>query len=232
MGSGERGRTSVRTLLFGTSYVDTEDRRWLVDKWIRTTHRLNANCDILIVDSASPLPIDDLGLCSILQLGDNIGHLGSTGKDGWGRAFTAGLQRAADGLYDYVGLVDTDILFAFPATPIVAFMAENSINYATVRGDPYPWMEGGIVFMNVKWMRDTAFIAKYGWERMTSTEFPEYRLMDIAGNELYDLCLEGRRNDDGAITPENAHTVEWITHANRGVYEAFLKAQGMRDLLV
>lgn len=219
------------TMIFGTAYVADQNRAWLVDKWIRLMSWINPSCRLEIIDSASPIPIDDLDLCYIHQIGDNIGHLGSTGRDGWGRAFSIGLQRAIEGNYEYVALIDTDILFTVEVDTLVDQMRKENIKYGTVRGDPYAWMEGGIVFAEVEWLQDIDFIGRYDWEGVRLGIFPEFRLMNIAGTNLHDFNIYGRRNDDGLITPDSAMGVRWITHAPKEVYEEFIRVNGMGELL-
>ena len=223
----------MRVLIFGTCYIANEEREWLVDRWMRVMLRLNREAHITIIDSQSPVPIPDTvgDDIEVWSFDDNIGHLGSTGRDGWGRAFCQGLQDAIEFYYDYVVLVDTDILFARPVGPICDYMKKNGIKYGTVSGAPYTWAEGGIAFIDVAWMKEIDFIARYDWPNMRPGLFPEYRLMDIAGPNLHYLDIPGRRNDDGLITADNAGEFDWVTHAPRDVYEAFLRAHGMGDLV-
>lgn len=44
-----------RTLIFGTTYVDTPERETLTRQWLDFHGRLNPRCDLLLVDSQSPL---------------------------------------------------------------------------------------------------------------------------------------------------------------------------------
>ena len=84
---------------------------------------------MLVVDSASPDMPSIEGL-EVLQLGDNIGHLKLTGRDGWGRAFCAGLQRAIDGRYDWAVHIETDLLFARPVADVIGKMGSVGVDVA------------------------------------------------------------------------------------------------------
>jgi hypothetical protein len=52
--SGDR---AMSTLIFGTTYIDSPDREHLTHQWLMLTRHLNPDCDILMVDSASPSPL-------------------------------------------------------------------------------------------------------------------------------------------------------------------------------
>lgn len=215
-------------LIFGTSYVDTPERQWLVEQWAQVNQKQNPDCALLIVDSASPNPLPkDV---EVYQLGDNIGHLMGTGRDGWGRAFCKGLEIAIGEGFDYVALIDTDILFMPPVRPIFSEMKARRQVFASCDGPPYSWIEGGIVFASTAWLWDVGFVGQYDWPNMHRGIFPEFRLADIAGSSLTKLELYGRRNDDGVINVGNigdVAAIDWLTHcADIEVYKAFLIANG------
>src|SRR5512146_1735288 len=98
----------MKILIFGTSYVAGQHSRYLFGLWRDLVRRLNPGTDVLVVDSASPdmPPVDGM---TVLALEGNIGHLSKTGRDGWGRAFSAGLRHAVECQYDYVVHIETDL---------------------------------------------------------------------------------------------------------------------------
>ena len=221
----------MRVLIYGTSYVGDEGRQWLVEQWAKVNRQINPDCDLIIVDSASPLPLPE-GVYAH-QLCSNLGHLGSTGVDGWGRAFTTGLEIAVEKGYDFVFLIDTDILFFQPVMSIAFSMAADGQVYGTCEGPPYDWPEGGLVFCSVPWLQATNFPARYDWQNVRPGTFPERRLAELAGSKLTTLPLRGRRNDDGLVRPDNIgelfpNGLDWITHCTDfEVYREALRLNGI-----
>jgi hypothetical protein len=114
----------MRVLIFGTVYCDSEAKRHLAGQWGDLHAALNRDCDLLLVDSSSPLAVHGV---PTLQLGDNIGHLGRKGRDGWGRAFCAGLQYAIDHGYDCAVHIEGDSLLRQPVRKFCEFMDEQGL---------------------------------------------------------------------------------------------------------
>lgn len=148
-----------RILIFGTMYADTKERVELTKRWVDFHHKLNPDCDLLLVDSASPAlnPVEDLGISpatdsrvftdnvgspslTLDRFPDNIGHLSrngprgpsSGGQDGWGRSFCEGLATAIEANYDYVVHIEGDSLFRLPVLPIVRQMVRDGIKAISV----------------------------------------------------------------------------------------------------
>ena len=215
-----------RVLIFGTSYVSGQPARYIFGQWRDLVTRLNPDADTLAVDSASP-DLPDAGRVRVLQLGDNIGHLGKTGRDGWGRAFCAGLQAALDGGYDHVVHIETDLLFRNPVTSTLEKMARSGVKIAAPVAHPYLFMETALMFASVAYIRETDLIRRYDWENIRPPELPEARLEGLTSPDLFLLPLKGCRNDMGEVA---AHKVpewmDWITHADPGVCRGFLKVNG------
>src|SRR6202000_2454499 len=109
-----------------------------------------------------PLPAD----VEVFQFGDNPGHLQETGVDGWGRAFCKGLEIAIGMGFEYVALIDTDFLFMPYVRDVFENMKIAEQKFASCDGPPYQWIEGGLVFANVQWLKDTNYIARYYWQGM------------------------------------------------------------------
>jgi hypothetical protein len=226
----------IRTGIFGTSYIRDERRRAIVKLWLELAVRLNPGFPLMIVDSNSPVPVPTEHDVEIIAFSENIGHLAAGGQDGWGRAFTRGLQWAIDGSLDYVVGLDTDILFSRPVGPIFDMMRREDRKVCMPVGDTYSWPENGLFFAEVAWLQESRFIERYCWLNMTPTMIPEWHCKDICGTDLHTLPLRGRRNDNGAVTAENLSRLyptgcDWITHCvNTEPYRTFLDMNGFGEL--
>jgi hypothetical protein len=217
-----------KAMIFGTSYVETQEQRYIFSLWLDLVTRLNPETPILIVDSASPA-LPDTGCAEVLQLGNNIGHLGKTGRDGWGRAFCAGLQRAIDDGYRHVVHIETDLLFARPVKETLQKMeTHGGIKITAAMANPYQFIETGLLFMSVRYMKWLKFIEKYDWETVTPDMLPEVRTANIMGTALFALPLRGLRNDLGQLTPARMPTmfpygIDWVTHADAATCREFCR---------
>jgi ADP-heptose:LPS heptosyltransferase/SAM-dependent methyltransferase len=229
----EHSAPRLRTLIFGTVFVDSEDRARLVGQWQRLHKHLNPGCDLLLVDSASPYPWKAQSGVRVHDFGDNIGHLARGGRDGWGRAFTWGLQAAIDGGYDYVVHIEGDSLFQMPVAPEITYLEsiKNCIyhpvispNVSGTKRKEKGWVETGLMMFNVEWLRSSGFIGKYDWQNRKAKPEPEKVIGDILGNGYADIPYKAERGDKGQITAENAASFDWITHCPQSAFDAFVKA--------
>ena len=222
-----------RTLIFGTSYVGDQQAKWLLEQWVEVNRRLNSSkdCAVLIVDSASPcLPA---GL-NVFQLGKNIGHLSRTGQDGWGKAFCVGLEMAAQKGFDYVVHIETDLLFARPVAPIIDRMARFGVGAAAPMANPWHYIETALLFLDMRWVRESDFIARYDWEHSPAAPLPEQRVQAILADKLWALPLRGMRNDLGALTAGNMagrfpEGIDYLTHATPATFRAFLAMNDLQE---
>ena len=129
-------------LIFGTSYVQGQHARYEITLWRDLVTKLNPDADFLVIDSASP-DLPPLPGVEVQQLGDNIGHLSRGGRDGWGRAFVAGLTAA----YDWVVHIETDLLFARPVASIIKKLERYGVGAACPVALPYAFIETGLMFL-------------------------------------------------------------------------------------
>lgn len=219
----------MKVLIFGTVYCDTEEKRHLAGQWGQLHGALNPGCDLLLVDSASPVPVRGIPL---LQLGDNIGHLGRKGRDGWGRAFCAGLQYAIDHGYDFVVHIEGDSLFRQPVAKFCEFMREQEIPafVCGVNGTKFKefaWVETGIMFFSVPYIRESNFIERYNWPDGESKKYPNtpeaviYRMLN-ADDALNTAPINVMRDDKNILTVENVEEYDWISHAAPNIYSTFV----------
>jgi hypothetical protein len=217
----------MKTLLAGTSYVDTELKLWLVQQWDRIGKKLNPETDLLIIDSNSPIPIENLPNSEIYQFGDNIGHLESTSRDGWGRAMCKAVEISIERNYDWLVTFDTDLIFTKQVYPIIFDLICKEKEVGSTRSPIYGWLEG-IFFFSVPWLKRNNFIEKYNWPAMKKGIFPERYMESLIGFDLYDLQLKGIRDDWEICKEENLFEVfpngcDWLTHCkNQKVYEKLI----------
>jgi hypothetical protein len=222
----------MRILMFGTVYCDTEEKLNLARQWMRLHSALNLKCDLVLVDSDSPVRVRGDLFAQILQLGDNIGHLARRGQDGWGRAFCAGLQYAIDRDYDYVVHVEGDSLLRLPVVPICEDMREYGLlaRVCGVNGTKFrefAWVETGVMFLSVPYVRDSKFIERYDWPDGESKRYPRtpeavVYYMLVQDGVLNVAPIRTMRDDKKVLATDNVMNYDWISHATPEVYDAFV----------
>lgn len=226
-----------RTLIVGTSYVQGAAAVETLRMWARLTRRLNPGVDFLVVDAASPEPLlgEVTDFMFVERFDDNVGHLAKGGRDGWGRAFTHGIQVAIHNGYDWLVFIEIDLLFAKPVAPIIAFMERHDLNCAAPMALPFPWTETALSFYRVRWLDEFDLAGKYDWETSPVTPFPEQRIDRLCEGEMVGLPLKGCRWRD--LTQFNSQAgalftdgMDWITHADLPVLRGFLKMNGLEDV--
>jgi hypothetical protein len=237
-----------RTLIFATTYVDCEDRARLTDHWLTLTGSLNPDCDLLLVDSASPWPelVDEkrhgrfetyapgaAGRKMLHRFADNVGHLSRGGRDGWGRAFCFGLQAAIDGGYDYVAHIEGDSLFRLPMTPIVRRMQQENVDAVSVpvkgtKRDMPGWVETGLMVFSTRYLAESHFTVKYDWPRRKESPTPEVVVARLLGERLKLMPWRAWRGDRNDINHRNVLDLDldWVTHCHNDVwvYDRFVAA--------
>ena len=225
----------MKMLIFATTYVDTPERLKLTRQWVDLHTALNPDCDFLIVDSASPM-FPAIGI-EVFSFPDNIGHLSrngpdgpnSKGRDGWGRAFCHGLQAAIDGDYDYVVHIEGDSLFRLKVAPIVERMHREKIKIASVpigygHAQRSSWVETGLMFFQVAYLKKSDFIAGYDWPNRSERPTPEVVIRKMLGDDLTMMPWTAERSDKGEITVDNVDQFDWITHCKPEVYDRFVES--------
>ena len=225
----------MRTLIIGTSYVQGAASAETFRMWVGLTRRLNPDCEILVIDSASPsIPPRNYPNFPfrMINFPDNIGHLSRSGRDGWGRAFTAGLQHAIDERYDWVVHIECDLLFARPVSEVIDRMVRNSVRAAAPMAIPYQFVETALMFLSVPYIREIDLIGRYDWEHPSANGLlPEQRIGAICAEAMFALPLRGFRNDMGvsAVQLERMFPqgIDWIHHAELPVLRKFMEMQNV-----
>lgn len=227
----------MRVLIAGTSYVATYERRELVKLWAKLNWHLNSDCDMLVVDSASPYDpaefLSEYRSIKHFRFHDNIGHMSANGVDGHGRAFCKALQMGLDGGYDYTLMVDTDMLFARPVKPVFLRMQNSRVKVAAPMDFQYHFLEEGLAFFDMGWVKRTEFIQRYDWEHPMPNTLPERRFEILAGDDLWVLPFRGIRNDGNLISWNNVdagfpHGWDFFSHSSDfSLYKRFLRVNGI-----
>ncbi len=219
----------MKILIFGTVYCKDEESQNLARQWGEVHTALNPTCGFLLVDSNSPMPVSGV---PVLQLGDNIGHLGRNGRDGWGRAFCAGLQYAVDHGADYVVHIEGDSLLRRPVRPFCEFMHQNWLSTFVVGVDgtkfkEFEWVETGLMFMSVPYICDSNFIERYNWQDGASKKYPNtpeaviYQMLD-QDRAINVAPIRVVRDDRNVLTKENVRGYDWITHTSPEIFATFV----------
>lgn len=178
---------------------------------------------------------------SLHTFADNIGHLGggvksggapkSHGRDGWGRAFTYGLEAAIRGKYEFAVHIEGDSLFRLPVGPILSQMAAEKIDVASIpvrgmRHDVGGWVETGLMFFRTEFLTRSHFLGKYDWPNRKRLPAPEVIIHKQLGPALKMMPWIGLRNDRDEVTVDNVATygLDWLTHCRDAidVYDRFV----------
>jgi hypothetical protein len=221
----------MKTLIVGTSYVEDEARFELFKLWYRLVKHLNPTTDLMVVDTPGLfdprpwLPTEQ----EIFRFDDNIGALSRGQRDGSGRGFCKGMEFAIERGYDYLVINEADFLFARPVDIYINRMHKAGVKVACTIATPYHFCEWGISFFDVKYLAETKFIERYGWEKTPFYPLPEWRVENMTAEDLFLFPLRGIRNDQDQINVGNLansfpyQPPDWITHCrDLAVYFQFL----------
>jgi hypothetical protein len=206
-------------------------------QWAELMLRLNADCDIWLIDSQSPMMPQLDRRINVFNFPDNIGHLSrrtvTPGKDGWGRAFCQGLTIAIDGHYEYAVHIEADSLFRLPVLSICRQMQRDNIKAASIpvlSGDRVlrHWVETGLMFFDAEFLRLSDFIGRYDWPNRRAVPTPEAVIKRIIGPHLTMMPWRGMRQDKlPTINHRNIAGAgfDWITHFHNdgAAYDRFIE---------
>lgn len=218
-----------KTLIVGTSHLHGAAAVETFSMWADLTLKLNPDTDILVVDSASPMPVPYYPPpLKYLLLPDNIGHLARGGRDGWGRAFAAGVNYAIERDYDWIANIECDILFARPVAETIAKMSRHGVLCAAPMAMPYQFTETGLSFWAVPYLKMSGLIERYDWENPPPNGLlPEQRIDALCAEEMFALPFRGFRNDMRVNAEQLRRMfpagIDWITHSDLPVLRAFME---------
>lgn len=245
--------TEPRILVAGSAYIHNEGLRELCKLWTRVVSHIDPCLDKVIIDSVSPFepavfldwackkegekgPIwmDDGPYSAVYRFNENIGHLSRGGEDGAGRTFCKSIELGIEGGYDYVAIIETDLIFMRSVTDICKRMQRNGTKIAACPNAQYQFPEFGACFIDCRWAKEFDLVGKYNWKKSQPWPIPEIRLMNIVQDYLMLLPVYGIRIDQTGITEQSLpnyfpyYPPAWITHAvDYGIY---LKALMMNNI--
>lgn len=222
-----------RILIQGTSFIHGAAAQETFRMWADLILRLNPGTDVLVIDSASPMELPYYApplKYKILE--DNIGHLARGGRDGWGRAFTAGVRYAIDRGYEWLANIECDILFAKPIEPIFARMVRSGVKCCAPMASPFQFSETGLSFWSVDYLRRENIMERYDWEHPPANGLlPEQRIDAICDEDMWILPARGFRNDQRWSAEQMMaafpHGIDWVTHCELPVSRRFLEMNNL-----
>lgn len=244
--------TEPRILIAGSAYIHNEGLRELCRLWTRVVDHLDPNVDVVVIDSVSPFepavfldwPILKEEDCNGVVFGryispntpqrfvykfkENIGHLSRGGEDGAGRTFCESIRLGIELGYDYVAVIETDLIFLRSVTDICKRMQRSGTQMAAVPNQQYQFPEFGACFIDCRWAKEFDLIGKYNWKKSQPWPIPEIRLMNIVQDYLMLLPIYGMRVDHQPITAASLQNyypyfpIAWVTHAED--FQVYLKA--------
>ena len=226
---------SPKILIFGGTFCDTEENRDMVLLWSKIVRGLNADCDVMVIDSVSPFdPRVFLGgTVEVVGFETNVGHLCRGGQDGAGRTLCEGMLIAAERGYDFAVHWETDLLFARPIRPIIEKMARTGVKISALSQKYYQFLEWGISFFDVRHMIATRFVERYCWQTAPKCPIPEVRIEQLTQDDLFVLPFRGMRNDMNEANVENLASLypygppDYITRATLPLCHEFLRINGI-----
>lgn len=248
----------IKPLIVGTSYIGDDGAQCygsrIVELWARLAIGLNFDVPVILIDSNSQ--IDPLSFLSkydftsdidylknridnrvVFSFDENVGHLNTTGRDGFGRAFCKGVEIASKYNFTHVAYMDSDIIFSQSVIPIIEKMVRSGVKICCPLDTTYFFIENGLMFYDVKYMIESKFVERYDWENrkrdMNPMAIPEVVFEDLIKDELFLLPLRGMRDDFDRLTVNNISSafpygIDYLTHVKDfRVYERFLEMKGI-----
>lgn len=232
----------MKTLILGTSYISAASEGAqnyglrVVELWAKLMRHQNPDCDVLLIDSASPVSPANIPDIDVRVLSENVGHLNTTGRDGWGRSFTEGVAEAYFKGYEYTVYVDADIIMPTPVGPIVDRMKSSGVVAAIPMCMSYNFLENGVMFLDTYTANE--FAEAYDWESRKPSgdpmDIPEMVTEKLLADDLFTLPLRIFRDDQNRITVNNLEHMfpyglpDGLTHCRDfAVYEKFLALKGI-----
>jgi hypothetical protein len=234
----------MKILVFGTTYCGSPAKLALLEQWAEALERIAPDCDHLIVDSQSPcfdtvdLPFLSrfgprrpcpseptpmtVGRRTAITFAESIGHVNDGGRDGWGRAFSQGMLCALAGGYDYAVHVEGDLLTRLDLQDICRTMEDHAIRALGAITPNWGWLEGGLMFFHVDFVRQVRFVERYDWAHRQAKPTPEIFMGELLGSQLFLQAWRGSK-DDIALLRYKISDLHWITKSpGPAVYEAFM----------
>jgi hypothetical protein len=147
----------------------------------------------------------------------------------------AGIEQAIAQDYDSVAFIETDLLFARSVAEPIAAMRAAGKHFAQTLTPARGFRESDLFFADVAWLRESRFVERYDWRAARPVcdghPCPERKLMDLTDGAVHMLGYRGTRMNDSRVSHEECGRLDWLTHADRREYEAFLRGHGWGQLV-
>ena len=245
----------MRTLIACMTFIQEPWQRDLLCAWYALATTLNPGTDLLIVDSASPIPPQSFlpGHWKIHAMADDdeipkhpgdqfmarfhnsLGHpfydavpMGA-GSD---RAQVKIFEIAIASGYDRAVYIEADVLFVRPVEPWLERMTKPAACPGMVNHGLFP--ESGLLFFDPAYFQSIDYVKRYNWRGPCFPE-GEKRMWDILGDQLEFLPLKGNR-DGWGTEPEHLQErypegLDFLTHAKIETHREFLRLNDFEGLL-
>lgn len=232
-------------LIVGTTYLNSPSKVELLRIWSGLVDRNSPGCDVVVIDSASPIrAIDRLpafdevmiedgdiprleGCNTVFRFTEDIGHPIVSRNPS--RDFMKGLEIAIENGYDYVVHWETDCLFSRGVSEIVEKMARSGVEVAAPFEANQQFIETQLIFFSVPYLKKSGFVNKYKRAYKPKEIFSELCVELLCDKEIFILPLRGMRNNFNLLTPDNMglvfrHGIDWLSHCDDfGCYVEFLR---------
>lgn len=213
-----------RLLIVCPNFIGGPQDAAMVRLWQETVHTFNPEADWLMVfdgpiaawwgacgfdDGVSCVPLAGDGSLelrsrrTVAWYADNIGHLHSTGRDGWGRSLTTGLRAALSAGYDWVAHVEADMLTRVDLSAMTKYIVENEGNWGSPRCAPWGFIESGFFVVSRSCLVERNFLRRYDWPTTPFLPHQEWLFEAMLGPCIALPLKGGRIADLGKDDLEN-----------------------------
>jgi hypothetical protein len=221
----------MKILIAGSTHVNNFWKRDLLSMWAACLEQKNPDCDLLCVDSCSPItpesflqwgvkshfcddPLEFERLSkaekkTIIRFVDDIKHpfYGGGTLDAGSQALALMASYAITHGYDYWAYIEGDVLFAEPIRAICEKMEKHKIGWATMLDPVYRWIQSETMFFSVEWLKSANFIERFAWktpvQAMDRMSYVEVRLERTFKDDLWVLPLRGFKNESNQVKWDN-----------------------------
>lgn len=227
--------------IFSNCFIDSAFKRALVTLWAETVIRLNPDTDLLLIDSAGPVPAMEVlvvfGFSEAVDAPRRIVRVETPADHpfaGWRRDFLLGMRFALMREPRFIAFIESDVIFTVPVAPIFRRMTAHNMGVAMPFDPMYQFFETGLAFYEGAVAR--ANLDRLG-QALDAADWPKEMVSEIAlervlGPLLHPLALRGCRDDINRLTVANLHQcypwgLDYLTHCpDLAVYRKMLALNG------
>ena len=232
-------------VILSSCHINSPDRAAVVRMWADVQAKINPHLDIVLVDSASPIPTAPLlfdkgfvpsldapalvlpGHTSIIRIDQDIGKRNNGGKDGGVQALMVGLEAVMlTGRYTHVAYVETDMFYARPIDGVTGRMARKEIGVTMPMDGTYQFLETGLAFYEIELLKKRNYTKSYDWNNPPA-DLHEVWTEKFFFDDLHLLFARGLRNDLNQINRQNIGRtfglgIDYLTHCQDSLLYAIM----------